>query len=156
MNPVFTFECEIKGTGKNKGAYIEFPYDVKESFGKGGIIKVAATFNGYKYRGALANMGQGCHIIGITKAIRQEIGKDIGDSIEVTVVKDDASRALPIPEILNEELENDEESKTFFLGLTDSQRNKFITHITGAKREATQLSRRDKVMEMLRTKEKMK
>lgn len=50
-------------------AYVKFPYDVKQVFGTKGIVKVVATFDGYKYRGILAKMSTECHIIGITKAI---------------------------------------------------------------------------------------
>lgn len=48
---MYTFQAEIMPTEKVNGAYVKFPYDVKESFGRGGIIKVKATFDGYATRG---------------------------------------------------------------------------------------------------------
>lgn len=50
MNKVYKFKTQIIGTGKVNGSYIKYPYDVKEAFGSNGIIKVVATFDGYKYR----------------------------------------------------------------------------------------------------------
>jgi hypothetical protein len=53
---------------------------------------VEATFDGEPYRGSVVNMGVKdaaghiCYIIGITKAIRQQIGKSFGDTIEVTLI----------------------------------------------------------------------
>ena len=49
-----------------------------------------ATFNGVPYSGSIVNMGvkdgEGniCYILGVTKAVRKQIGKTFGDEIEVT------------------------------------------------------------------------
>lgn len=75
---VYEFNAIIKAADKVDGAYVEFPYDVKEAFGTNGIVKVAATFDGYEYKGILAKMGNECHIIGIRKDIREKIGKQPG------------------------------------------------------------------------------
>ncbi len=36
-------------------AYVEFPYDVRQEFGKG-RVKVCATFDGVPYEGSLVRM----------------------------------------------------------------------------------------------------
>lgn len=156
MDKVYKFKAQIISVDKVDGAYVEFPYDVKEVFGSNGIIKVAATFDGYKYRGILAKMGNDCHIIGITKAIRAEIGKGPGDEIEVTIKKDNESRLEEIPEILKIYLDKNSLAQQFFNSLTDSQKNKYIKFITSAKKEETIKSRLEKVIEMLNNREKMK
>lgn len=156
MNKVYKFKTQIIGTEKVNGAYVKFPYDVKEAFGSYGIIKVEATFDDYKYRGALAKMGTDCHIIGITKAIRAAIGKEPGDTIEVTIQKDNKSRLNETPKILKEGLETNPSAQEFFDTLTDSQKNKFIKHITSAKKQETINKRLEKVLSMLNNKEKMK
>jgi hypothetical protein len=156
MEILLKFKATIVSTDKVDGAYIRFPYDTNEVFGSKGIIKVIATFDGYEYRGILANMGMDCHIIGITKAIRAEIGKAPGDEIEVTIKKDTGSRLKDIPEDLNNALQANHAAKVFFGTLTDSQKNKFITHITSAKKKETADARLQKVIEMLNNEEKMK
>lgn len=71
-------------------AYIVVPIDIRKEYGVG-RLKVEATFDGAPYRGSVVNMGvkdaEGniCYIIGITKAIRQKIGKTFGDTIDVTI-----------------------------------------------------------------------
>ena len=80
----YKFSAEIKKVPDIDGAYIEFPYDVREEFGKG-RAKVFATFNGEPYEGSLVRMKTPCHIIGIRKDIRAKIGKQAGDIIEVTI-----------------------------------------------------------------------
>lgn len=81
---IYEFEAEIKKVPDINGAYIEFPYDVKEEFGKG-RVKVHATFDGFDYDGSLVRMKTPCHIIGIRKDIRASISKEPGDIIKVTI-----------------------------------------------------------------------
>lgn len=81
---VYTFKGEIKKVPDIDGAYVEFPFDVREEFGKG-RVKVHATFDGESYDGSLIKMKTPCHIIGIRKDIRAKIGKQPGDTIEVTI-----------------------------------------------------------------------
>ncbi len=83
---IYEFEAVIQKVPDINGAYVEFPFDVKEEFGKG-RVKVNATFNGYEYEGSLVRMKTPCHIIGIRKDIREVIGKQPGDLIKVTIVE---------------------------------------------------------------------
>ncbi len=72
------------------GAYVVFPWDIREVFGKG-RVKVHAEFDGIPYDGSIVNMGlvgpdgKPCYIIGVLKAIRRELGKKDGDSIHVSL-----------------------------------------------------------------------
>lgn len=85
MNPkIYEFEAVIQKVPDIDGAYIDFPYDVKDEFGKG-RVKVHATFDGEAYDGSLVRMGTPNHIIGLRKDIRAKIGKQPGDVIKVTI-----------------------------------------------------------------------
>ena len=66
------------------GAYIEFPYDVRQEFGKG-RVKVHAEFDGEPYDGSLVRMKTPGHIIGVRKDIRKKINKQPGDRIHVRI-----------------------------------------------------------------------
>lgn len=81
---VFEFNAEIKKVDGIDGAYVEIPFDVKATFGKG-RVSVYATLDGEPYEGSLVRMKTPCHIIGIRKDIRAKIGKQPGDTIKVTV-----------------------------------------------------------------------
>ncbi len=84
------FTANIIQNGTMDAAYIVVPIDIRKEYGKG-RLKVEATFDGVPYSGSVVNMGvkdaEGnvCYIIGITKAIRQKIGKTFGDSILVEI-----------------------------------------------------------------------
>lgn len=82
----YRFEATLKKVPDIDGAYVEFPFDVKEEFGKG-RVPVHATFDGEPYDGSLVKMGTPCHIIGVRKDIRQKIGKQPGDIIFVTIIE---------------------------------------------------------------------
>jgi len=89
-NKVYEFDAVIRKVPDIDGAYIEFPYDIREEFGKG-RVKVHATFDGIPYEGSIVNMGitrddgSVCHIIGIRKDIRTAIDKRPGDAVRVTI-----------------------------------------------------------------------
>lgn len=87
---VYEFETFIYSADQKGGAYVIFPYDIREEFGKG-RVKVHAVFDGEPYDGSIVNMGvkdekgNTCYIIGIRKDIRQKIGKQPGDKVFVTI-----------------------------------------------------------------------
>lgn len=86
---MYCFEATLIQNDGMDAAYVVVPMDIRQEFGKG-RLKVNATFDGVPYSGSIVNMGvkdeKGniCYIIGVTKAIRNRIGKQFGDEVEVT------------------------------------------------------------------------
>ena len=83
MEQIFEFDAIILQNEDMDAAYVEVPYDIKALFGKGRLL-VHATFDGVPYDGQIVKMGTPCHIIGIRKDIRKQIGKTFGDVVHVT------------------------------------------------------------------------
>lgn len=88
---IYQFNSLIYSSEVGKGgAYIIFPYDIREEFGKG-RVKVQVDFEGVPYEGSIVNMGVKdrdgniCYIIGIKKDIRNRLNKEIGDRVSVKV-----------------------------------------------------------------------
>lgn len=81
---IYEFNAVIKKVEGIDGAYIDFPYDVREEFGKG-RVKVHARFETAEYDSSLVRMKTPCHIIGIRQDIRKAIGKQPGDTIHVQI-----------------------------------------------------------------------
>ena len=85
------FTACIERSGDMDAAYVVVPVDIRKEYGRG-RLKVEATFDGEPYSDSVVNMGVKdadgniCYIIGITKAIRQRIGKSFGDTVEVTLI----------------------------------------------------------------------
>lgn len=80
----YEFDAELMKVPDIDGAYVEFPFDVREEFGRG-RVKVHATFDGEPYDGSLVRMKTPGHIIGVCKDIRERIGKQPGDTVHVTI-----------------------------------------------------------------------
>lgn len=92
MAKEYTFDAVIHEVPEKGGAYVVFPWDIRQEFGKG-RVKVHAEFDGIAYNGSIVNMGvkdeQGniCYIIGVLKSIRRRLGKSEGDTVHVTLSK---------------------------------------------------------------------
>ena len=78
----------------NGGAYVAFPWNIREEFGKG-RVKVHALFDGIPYDGSIVNMGvknpdgSVCYIIGVLKTIRNRLNKHDGDTIHVVIEREE-------------------------------------------------------------------
>ena len=92
MNPaVYEYDAVIRSSEIGKGgAYVPFPYDVRQEFGKR-PRQSPCHVRRIPYDGSIVNMGvknedgSVCYIVGILKGIRSELGKGIGDTVHVTV-----------------------------------------------------------------------
>ena len=56
MTKVYESHAVIHPVPDKGEAYIIFPYDIRQEFGKG-RVKVHATFDGHPYDGSIVNMG---------------------------------------------------------------------------------------------------
>lgn len=148
MSKKQTFKATIQNAGGG-GAFVEVPFDVEAEFGSK-RPKVKALIEGIPYRGILTRMGTDCHILGIRKEIREQIGKTFGDEVTVTVEPDVEPRLIEIPEDLLKELKKDKEAKTLFDKLSYTHQKEYVTWITEAKKEETRQSRIVKTIEMLK------
>ncbi len=141
------FEAVIQQAGNINGAYIEPPFDVEQVFGAK-RVKVRATFDGVEYRGSVVKMG-GCYMLGITQEMRKKIGKDFGDTVSVTIEKDEEERIIEIPEDFGLLLSADQKAKATYDQLSYTAKKEYITWITEAKREETRQDRIKKALEKL-------
>ncbi|MDO5121466.1 MAG: DUF1905 domain-containing protein [Erysipelotrichaceae bacterium] len=86
----YEYDALLHETPDNGGAYVEFPWNIRDEFGKG-RVKVNAWFDGIPYTGSIVNMGvrnpdgSVCYIIGVLKTIRKQLDKHDGDLIHVLI-----------------------------------------------------------------------
>lgn len=148
------FTAVIKQHEGNNGAFIEPPFDVEEVFGAK-RVKVLATFDGVEYRGSLVRMS-GCYMLGMTQEIRKKIGKDFGDTVEVTITKDEEERVIELPPDLSEALSHNPEAQKTYDKLSYTGKKDYVLWITGAKKMATRADRITKAIELLMDGKKLK
>jgi hypothetical protein len=158
----YEFDAEIEpaqGAAGKGGAWVRFPYDAKAEFGVASQVKVTATFDGHPYRGSLAPMGppdgsgRRCHVLGITKAIRAAIGRDVGDSVHVVVQHDTAPRTVEPPADLQSALASDAAAEQAWSTLSYSHQREYARWIEEAKKPETRARRvGETVQKLLETK----
>lgn len=84
----FTSVIEASEVGKG-GAYVRVPVNIKEYLGKG-RLKVRVYFEMVYYEGSIVNLGvknpdgSVCYILGVRKDIREELQKDVGDTLTIS------------------------------------------------------------------------
>jgi len=148
MSAQHTFTAVIQA-GSGGGAYAEVPFDVEEVFGdKRPQVKV--TLEGESFVWRLIRMGGPHHVVGVPKGIREKSGKDIGDTIEITVEADNSVREIKIPTDLVAAFALDPEAKDLFDRLSYTERKESVGWITGTKKEETRVKRVAKMLEMLK------
>ncbi len=143
----YSFKAEIQGH-ESGGAFVIIPFDVEKAFGKK-RVKIVAKINGATYRGSLVRMGTPDHFLLIRKDIRQEIGKDVGDIVKISMQEDIKPRVVVVPDDLKTHLKKNPEAKNFFDQLSYTHQKEYVQWIEGAKRAATRENRIAKTIEML-------
>jgi uncharacterized protein DUF1905/bacteriocin resistance YdeI/OmpD-like protein len=144
----YKFNAKIE-CGGGGGAYILFPYDTREEFGTGGKVPVKATFDGVPYTGSLIRYGHPQHMLGILKGIREQIGKQPGDTVSVELYKDEASRNVEIPAAFEASMKK-AGLLADFEKLSFTHRKEYCRWITEAKKEETLNARLTKAIDMLK------
>jgi bifunctional DNA-binding transcriptional regulator/antitoxin component of YhaV-PrlF toxin-antitoxin module len=147
-----TFRAVISMAGGG-GAFVKVPFDVEKTFGKK-RVKILATIDGEPYRGSLVRMGGPDHMLIVLKEIRERIGKQEGDEVEVTVEEDTTPRVVHIPPDFAAALRAEPEVRTFFQALAYTHQREYVRPIAEAKREETRRARIDRTMVLLREKRK--
>ncbi len=86
----YEYDAVLHVQADSGGAYVLFPLDIRQEFGKG-RLKVHAEFDGIGYDGSVVNMGlknpdgSVCYLIGVLKAIRGRLSKGDGDTVHVLI-----------------------------------------------------------------------
>ena len=151
---IYKFDAIIQQVENKDATFIEIPFDVEKEFGSK-RVKVKAKFDNVDYRGSIVRMGMPCFMIGLTKEIRKKIGKGIGDTVSVEIEKDEEERIVEIPIEFESMINKNNNAKEFYDSLSYSQKKKYITWITSAKKEETKIKRMNEALLKLEGKVKL-
>jgi hypothetical protein len=110
---------------------------------------VHASINGCAWRTIVTRM-RGEFMVGVTRAVREEAGVEIGDTVGVWLELDKDPREVQVPDALAKALAKDSKVRTIFDELAYSHRKEYARWIAEAKREDTRERRVGKALEMLR------
>lgn len=135
--------------GRGPAAALVLTDDQVEALGAGKAFPVAVTIDGRTARLRLARMG-GQNMIGFSKAVRAELGVEIGQTVDAVVRVDAAERTVDVPPALAAALDADPSLRAAFDALSYSTRKEHARSVAEAKQEATRDRRIAKIVEALR------
>ncbi len=92
---------------------------------------------------------EGRSVLGVLNAIRAELGKVAGESLEVTVERDDRERKVDIPVELETALGSSTEARNAFEKLSYSHQREYVNHVSEPKKPETRLRRAGRTWEQL-------
>lgn len=147
----FMFESEIKRLeGKIQWKVFYFPYSALEHFGSKGNIPVCVTVDGHAFDHMLLPSKNG-HYLVYNEFIKQAVGKDIGDSVSVTLERDTKKRTLLMPAGMEQRLA-DAGVLTIFQSQPEYFKRELVQHIELAKKQETKENRIEALIKRLRDK----
>lgn len=97
---------------------------------------VTVTIAGVTARLRVARMG-GDAVIGLSKAVRAELGVGLGDEVDVVIAPDTAERTVDLPPELAAALEADPTAREVFEGWSYTARKEAARGISDAKKQET-------------------
>ncbi|GAB2969113.1 hypothetical protein GCM10027048_44930 [Hymenobacter coalescens] len=148
FTPEHTFEAELELESENGGVFVVIPFDVKETYGTRGQVKVLATFDGFPYRGSIVPTSDGHHILGVTKLVRGAIGKTWGNTVTVALALDKEPRLAEVSEDFAKALANAGARKRFE-DMSYTHQKEYTRWIEAAKNTETRYERIRKATEMI-------
>ena len=149
MTKKFTYKTVLI-YGPNKGVYAEFPFDSIKEFGTRKHIRINAEFDRKLYSMNLLPNGKGGHWLHVRKEIRTTIGKEEGDTIIISVEKDNSPKTVVVPEYLQWLLDNDKIVAGYFIKLPFSAKKFWIEYIQEPKNDDVKVNRINRLFEFLR------
>jgi hypothetical protein len=141
------FRTTILQSGKTATGIV-VPPEIVEALGAGRKPAVSVTMNGFAYRTTVAVMG-GDFMVPVSAEIRRCAGVAGGDEVDVEIELDTAPREVAIPTDLADALAKNDAARTFFGGLSNSNKKRIVLPIDDAKTDETRQRRIEKSIEKL-------
>jgi ribosomal protein L14 len=150
-----TFDAVIQRADvTGSSAFVEFPHDVRETFGVRGRVPVRVRFDGVDYQGSLVTYG-GPHLVLVRKDVQDAIGRRAGGTVRVELRLDASERVVELAVDVVAALTDARLLETF-RAMSYSHQREFAHWIEEAKRPATRENRIAGTLERVRAGRRLK
>ena len=143
------FRVLLERHATSEATGIVIPFDVLKVFGTRARVPVRGTLNGYAFRGSLFPVGDGTHYMVVRKELREAAGVEGGQTIAVTLERDDEPRTVTPPADLARALRQNKDARAAWDKLSYTHRREYAELIEGAKRPETRARRVEKALSQL-------
>lgn len=147
--PVKRFRALVKRDEGSEVCAIDIPFDVEKTFGARGRVPVRGTLNGAPFRASVFRMGGDCHFMVVNRKLREAAGVRGGETVPVTVERDDEPRVMEPPADFARALKGNKDAQATWDKLSYTHRREHVEHIEDAKKPETRARRIDKSVQTL-------
>jgi hypothetical protein len=128
---------------------ITLPKSANAKLPKQGSTMIEGVIDSSPFRTALISRGHGNHRIGITKAMRDAFGVNVGDTVKVEITRVGKEPETRVPMDLRKALAASPKAKISWADITPMARRDWIFSISGSKQPETRIRRIEKACDML-------
>jgi uncharacterized protein YdhG (YjbR/CyaY superfamily) len=131
-----------KAQAAGAACFVDFPWELKATFGKGNLVPVRAVWDGaVVYRGVLAMMGGAAPMLLCRSDVVAALGKGPGDTVEVELHLDLEPRPVELHPDLAAALAAAPSAEAAFGRLSPSAQRDYAAWVADAKKDATRAAR---------------
>lgn len=127
------FDAALEDDPRTGDVFVVAPFSVADAYGTKGTLPVAATIDGFPYRGELTAIGDGYHALVIPREVRRAVGKTVGDELHVALRHDLEERVIDLPEDLAAALAENDAAQAFFKKLDKPDQRAYVRYLKGGR-----------------------
>jgi hypothetical protein len=147
-SPVKRFRALVERGENSAVCAIHFPFDVEQTFGARGHVPVRGTLNGAPFRSSIFKM-RGRHFMVVNRRLRESAGVSGGETVPVTVERDDEPRVITPPADLARALKTNKDARAAWGGLSYTHQREHVEHLDDARKPETRQRRLEKAIALL-------
>jgi hypothetical protein len=132
----------------SEATVINIPFDVPATFGTRARVPVRGTIDGFPYRSSIVPMG-GRFILVVNKELRAGANAKSGDTVSVTLERDDEPRIITPPADLARALRANPAAQAAWDKLSYTHQKEHARAVEEAKRPETRVRRIEKAIAQL-------
>ncbi|HEX8116974.1 MAG TPA: YdeI/OmpD-associated family protein, partial [Pyrinomonadaceae bacterium] len=148
-SPVKRFRALVERREGGEVCSITIPFDVEKTFGGRNRVPVRGTLNGAPYRSSVFKMGGDCHFMVVNRGLRAAAGVKGGETVPVTMERDDAPRRIEPPADFARALKGNKDAQATWGKLSYTHQREHVQSIEEAKRPETRQRRIEKSIQTL-------
>ena len=145
MAEVQHFQAELVADEDSAATSIRIPFNVQAVYNTRARLRVRGTINGVPFRGSIFPYG-GIHYLGVTRAMRESMGIQAGETVAVVMEPDTEPRVITPPPDLAAALAANPAAQAAWEQRSYTHRKEHVQAVEAAKQPATRLRRIERVI----------